>query len=213
MQITAFIDVLSHWCLAATPALEALSATLADDLELEIVIAPLADGAPIGFDPEAERWYYRRGTLAYGTTLTSAWYESREVRTWFANQAVAAAIQLGADPVPLVRRTMGEAMVSGAPLGRESEAVRVVSEIAGLSEANVREQMSRPSLTEALLAGNARLAEIGCGERPSWHLRSATGDFAILQGVWQAEAILPLAQALLADERAYQKAGPPPAFS
>jgi hypothetical protein len=31
-----------------------------------------------------------------------------------------------------------------------------------------------------------------------------------LQGVWQAEAILPLARALLEDERAYRRAGPPP---
>ncbi len=47
MKVIAFVDVLSHWCLAAQPALDALRATLADDVELEIVLAPLADGAPV----------------------------------------------------------------------------------------------------------------------------------------------------------------------
>jgi hypothetical protein len=36
------------------------------------------------------------------------------------------------------------------------------------------------------------------------------GDHAALQGVWQAEAILPVARALLEDERAYGRAGPLP---
>ncbi|HEX3464236.1 MAG TPA: hypothetical protein VHS78_09350 [Candidatus Elarobacter sp.] len=35
MKVTAFVDVLSHWCLAAQPALDALRATLADDLAVE----------------------------------------------------------------------------------------------------------------------------------------------------------------------------------
>ena len=60
------------------------------------------------------------------------------------------------------------------------------------------------------MRANARLAAIGCAERPSWELVNDNGDKAVLQGVWQAEAILPLARALLDDERAYRRAGPPP---
>ncbi len=74
----------------------------------------------------------------------------------------------------------------------------------------VREAMRSATVIEALDAGNARLAALGCAERPSWQLVNGAGDHAVLQGVWQAEAILPLARALLEDERAYRRAGPMP---
>ncbi len=67
MKVTVFIDVLSHWCLSAQPALDALHATLADDLPLEIIIAPIGDGNPVGFTNAGAAWFYTRMTLAYGT--------------------------------------------------------------------------------------------------------------------------------------------------
>ena len=90
MKVTAFVDVLSHWCLAAQPALDALRATLAEDVELEVLLAPLADGGPTGNSNAAEQWYYKRGTLAYGRELDPAWCEDESTSTWHANAAVAA---------------------------------------------------------------------------------------------------------------------------
>ena len=68
--------------------------------------------------------------------------------------------------------------------------------------------MRSDAVVQALHAANARLAAIGCAERPSWELVNDNGDRAVLQGVWQAEAILPLARALLDDERAYRARRP-----
>jgi hypothetical protein len=211
MKATAFVDVLSHWCLAALPALDALRGTLADDVALEVVIAPVADGASVGYSNALEAWFYTRGTLAYGTVLDAAWCEDETTGTWHANAAVAAAVALGADPIAVTRSVSRAAMVDGQLLGRESEAVRVVSQFTGFAEATLREAMRGAAVVGALHAANARLAAIGCAERPSWELVNANGDKAVLQGVWQAEAILPLARALLDDERAYRRAGPPPA--
>ncbi|HWT06255.1 MAG TPA: hypothetical protein VN224_10900 [Xanthomonadales bacterium] len=211
MKVTAFVDVLSHWCLAALPALDALRGTLADDVSLDVVIAPLGDGAPVGFTNAAEAWFYTRGTLAYGTVLDPSWCEDETASTWHANAAVAAAVALGANTIALVRCVSRAAMVDGHLLGRESEAVRVVSTFTGIAEETLRETMRRDAVVSALHAANARLAAIGCAERPSWELVNDNGDKAVLQGVWQAEAILPLARALLDDERAYRRAGPPPA--
>lgn len=210
MQVTAFVDVLSHWCLAANPALAALEATLADDVRLEIVIAPLSEGQPVGFTHEQEAWFYRRGTLAYGTALAATWCEGVETSTWHANAATAAAIAAGANAVTMTRRVSHAAMVEGRMLGREVEAVRCVAALAGLDEAQLREAMRSPALVAALHEGNARLGKLGCNERPSWELRNDNGDFAVVQGVWQAEAILPLARSLLEDERAYKRAGVAP---
>lgn len=212
MRVTAFIDVLSHWCLAATPALLALERSLADDLHVEVIIAPIADGGRIGFHPESRRWAFRRGSLAYGTSLTSAWYENEESCTWHANAATAAAIELGASPIALVCAVSRSAMIDGALLAREQEAVRHIATHANLAEDRLRETMRHDDFKVRVLNGNARLRAIGCTERPSWELRNEIGDHAILQGVWQAEAILPLAQAMLSDERSYHRAGPPPEF-
>jgi predicted DsbA family dithiol-disulfide isomerase len=210
MKVTAFVDVLSHWCLAAQPALNALHATLADDVAVEVVIAPLRDGGPVGFTNAAEAWFYTRGTLAYGTKLDPSWCEDETTVTWHANAAVAAAVALGANALELAPRVSRAAMVEGALLGREDEAVRVVSQFAGIDADTLRETMRGDTVVQALHAANARLAAIGCAERPSWELVNDNGDRAVLQGVWQAEAILPLARALLDDERAYRRAGVPP---
>ncbi len=210
MKVTAFVDVLSHWCLAALPALDALRGTLADDVVLEVVIAPLGDGASVGYSNAAEAWFYTRGTLAYGTVLDPSWCEDETTSTWHANAAVLAAVALGADPIALARCVLQAAMVDGKLLGRESEAVRVVSTFTGIAEQTLRDAMHGDAVIAGLHAANARLAAIGCAERPSWELVNDNGDRAVLQGVWQAEAILPLARALLDDERAYKRAGPPP---
>jgi protein-disulfide isomerase-like protein with CxxC motif len=210
MKVTAFVDVLSHWCLAAQPAFEALRATLADDVAFEIVLAPLGDGAPVGFTNEQESWFYQRGTLAYGRVLNAAWCEGVDTTTWHANAAVAAGVALGADPVELGYRVSCAAMVDGKLLGREDEAVHAVAQLTGLAEDTLRETMHSEAVVAKLHAGNAQLASIGCAERPSWELVNDNGDSAVLQGVWQAEAILPLAHALFEDERAYRRAGPPP---
>jgi 2-hydroxychromene-2-carboxylate isomerase len=211
MKVTAYVDVLSHWCLAAQPALDALRATLADDVALEIVLAPVGDGAPIGFTHEQEAWFYTRGTCAYGSELNPAWCEGPATTTWHANAAVAAGVSFGAHPVELGHRVSRAALVEGLLLGREDEAVRAVAAITGVDETSLRGRMRSEAIGAALRAGNARLAAAGCAERPSWELVNGNGDRAVLQGVWQAEAILPLARALLDDERAYRRAGPPPA--
>jgi 2-hydroxychromene-2-carboxylate isomerase len=211
MKVTAFVDVLSHWCLAALPAFAALDGTLADDVALEVVIAPVGDGSPVGFTNAAEAWFYTRGTLAYGIVLDPSWCEDETTATWHANAAVAAAVALGADLIALARHVSRAAMVDGQLLGRESEAVRVVSAFTTIAEDELGQTMRSDAVVNALHAANARLAAIGCAERPSWELVNDNGDKAVLQGVWQAEAILPLARALLDDERAYRRAGPPPA--
>ena len=119
-------------------------------------------------------------------------------------------VTFGANAVILGRRVSRAAMVDGLLLGRESEAVRVVSKYTGVNEDTLRDTMRGDVVVQALHAANKRLAAIGCAERPSWELVNDNGDKAILQGVWQAEAILPLARALLEDERAYRRAGPSP---
>jgi predicted DsbA family dithiol-disulfide isomerase len=210
MKVTAFVDVLSHWCYAAYPALEALRATIAQDVELEIVFAPAFGNANAPFSRETEVWFYERGALAYGRELTSAWYEGRQSSTWHANAAVLAAVNAGADPLRLAAQVSRAGMSDGRLIGREDEAAGCVAKLTGMQPQAVLDAMRSARVIEALDAGNTRLAALGCAERPSWQLVNGAGDHSVLQGVWQAEAILPLARALLEDERTYRRAGPMP---
>jgi predicted DsbA family dithiol-disulfide isomerase len=210
MKITAFVDVLSHWCYAAYPALEALRATIAQDVEIEIVFAPAFGNANVPMSREAEVWFYERGALAYGRQLTSAWCEGRQSSTWHANAAVLAAVNAGADALRLAAQVSRAGMSEGRFIGREDEAAACVAELIGMQPQAMLDAMRGAPVIEALGAGNARLAALGCAERPSWQLVNGAGDHSVLQGVWQAEAILPLARALLEDERAYRRAGPMP---
>jgi predicted DsbA family dithiol-disulfide isomerase len=210
MKVTAFVDVLSHWCYAAYPALEALRTTIAQDVEVEIVFAPAFGNANVPVSREAEVWFYERGALAYGRELTSAWCEGKQSSTWHANAAVLAAVNAGADPLRLAAQVSRAGMSDGRLIGRESEAAACVAELTGMHPQLVLDAMRSGPVIEALDAGNARLFALGCAERPSWQLVNGAGDHSVLQGVWQAEAILPLARALLEDERAYGRAGPMP---
>jgi len=206
MKITAVFDVLSHWCLAAWPAFEALRETN----PVELRLAPILNGFPMGVPAEHEQWFYRRGSLAYAMTLRADWYEDTRTTTLHANAAVIAAARLGADLAETAIGTMRAAMEHGGKLGRRNIAVRTVARIAHLDVHALEEMMNSAEVGRELNAANDFLRQIGCNERPSWYLENANGDHVAMQGVWQKDALLACAKALHDDEAAYAKAGPVP---
>lgn len=209
MKATVVFDVLSHWCLAAWPAYEGLKEKLGAS-NVDLLLAPVFNGFPPGFAPEAEAWFYTRGTRAYGTVLRSDWYESDTITTKWANAAVVAAAALGADLPSVTHATMQAAMKDGEMLGRREVAVTTVARISGLDAARLDAQIDRVETGAALNAGNAALTRWGCAERPSWRLENDNGDFVVMQGIWHGSSLSACADALMADERAYAAAGPPP---
>jgi len=206
MKATVVVDVLSHWCLAAWPAYEALKEKLGSS-NVEMLLAPVLNGFPMGIRPEAEAWYYTRVTRAYGEVLRSDWYESDTTTTLWANAAVAAAASLGADLAATAHRTMEAAMKNGEKLGRRDVAVAMVARIAALDAARLNARIDRAETGAALNDGNSALAKWRCVERPSWRLENANGDFVVMQGVWHASALTACADALMSDEAAYAAAG------
>lgn len=203
-------DVLSHWCLAAWPAYESAVRRLGA-ANVELLLAPILNGFPMGLPPENEQWFYRRGTGAYGVTLRPDWYETDRTTTLWANAAIVAAAALGADLPDLAIRTMRAAMEEGALLGRRDVAVKTVARLAQLDATRLDSQIDDASTGRSLNAGNETLARWRCVERPSWRLENASGDFVVMQGVWHRAAIDACLDALQADETAYAAAGSPPA--
>ncbi len=209
MKATMFVDVISHWCLVAVPAAQAL---IDLDADFELVYAPLKDGAPLGFTYEMEAWFYKRGTRAYNRELIPAWCEGPHVSSWAANAAAFVAGEIAGNQLNAAHAMMSAAMEQGALLGRPAQAYACAASYAGVPTEELEQRASEPRVREILLNGNKRLAAIGSDERPTWHLESNNGDFAVLKGVWHKEAVASVATALLHDERAYAAAGPPPAF-
>jgi predicted DsbA family dithiol-disulfide isomerase len=208
VKVTAFTDVLSHWCLAAWPAVEAVAEAIGRE-NVELAFAPVESGLD-DVTAEQEAWFYRRGTLAYDMRLRSDWYERAGTTTAYANAAVVAAVALGGDPFATTVATMRAAMVDGKLLGRRNVAIATVAEIAGLSAAELERAVDSKAVAESIRDGTERLRACGCAERPSFLLENAIGDRVVMQGVWQTRPLLAALDALRSDEEAYRLAGTPP---
>jgi predicted DsbA family dithiol-disulfide isomerase len=207
VKATFFIDVLSHWCLAAWPAVEAAAKAIGRE-NIDLAFAPIETGLD-DVTPEREAWFYRRGTLAYDMRLRSDWYEQPGTTTVYANAAVAAAIALGADAFATAPATMRAAMVDGRLLGRRDVAIATVAELTHLSSPELEKVVDSASIAESMREGNDRLRACGCTERPSFLLENAIGDRIVMQGVWQTQPLLAALVSLRHDEDAYLRAGPP----
>lgn len=207
MKAEVYIDVVSHWCLVAVPAMEALREM---GVPVEIVYAPLNNGEPIGFTSDVESWFYKRGALAYGRDLKPDWCEGPEVGSWHANASAYVAGEIIGDQVKAAHGMMSAAMERGVLVGRAEEAHTVAAAIGNVPLQEIERRVSAAGLHEKLNAGNQRLAAAGANERPTFVLENANGDRSVLKGVWQRDALVAVAQAMMHDEAAYAKAGPPP---
>ncbi len=207
MLATVFIDVLSHWCLAAVPGMRALA-----DLtpNLEIVFAPLNDGGPNGNTADEERWFYKRGAMAYGREMRSDWCEGPQTRTWFANAIAYVGGEISGDPLRTTHAVMSAALEQGRLLGRADECFEFMGKYVGKTASEIAKRVKDPKVEQALHDGNRRLAALSADERPTFYLENEIGDKVLLKGMWHKELVAAAGLALLHDQRAYRMAGPPP---
>jgi hypothetical protein len=157
-----------------------------------------------------EAWAYDRGALAYGTRLRDDWYESPETTTWHANASALAGGDVSGDLASVLRAVMREAMIDGGLFGRPHDVRTFVAGFTGSTLDEISRRCEDPALAERLYAGNRRLTELGGDERPTFYIANDSGDFTLLKGMWQIEAVEACAKALISDERAYATAGTPP---
>jgi hypothetical protein len=207
MKAEYFVDVCSHWCLVAVPAVQALRDL---GVDVEVVYAPLADGKPLGFTNEMESWFYKRGSGAYGKTLHPDWCEGPDTSTWHANVSAYVAGEITGDQLAAAHAMMSAAMERGVLVGRAEEAHSVAAAYANAPLEEIERRVSAAGIHDKLTAGNKRLEAVGADERPTFVLTNDNGDRVVFKGVWQRDAIVAAAEALLHDEKAYKVAGPSP---
>lgn len=206
MKTTVFWDVLSHWCLASVPAARALQGLG----EIEIAYALGGDGRALGYTTEMLAWYYQRGRLSYGRTFYADWCEGPETSTWYANAAAYVAGDILGDPIGVAEAIGKAALEERALLGRPDEAFAQAAAIAGVHVSEIASRAAQPAVAQHLALGNARLKSLGLDERPSFVIENANGDRAIFKGLWERDALVAAAEALLRDEDAYRRAGAAP---
>jgi len=208
VAVEAVIDVLSHWCYVALPAIERLAQD--ERVELSVKFAPINNGEPLRFSVEWEKWHYRRGTNVYGEVLRSDWFEGPATTTYAINAACLAASTMGSPLVRLLRETMDAVYKGGALAGREDVAVSLVASIAGVPIDALRSRMSDHSVTTQLVENNRRLSALGATERPAFAATSNIGDSLVLRGIWKPDAILAPIGTMLEDADVYAQIGPCP---
>ena len=206
MKSTVFWEVLSHWCFASIPAARALR----DLGDVEIAYAPGGGGGPLGYTPQMLTWFYARGRLAYGRTFYADWCEGPQTSSWYANAASFVAGELLGDHIRAAEAFGKAALEERALLGRREDSFALAASLAGVSVAEIAARAEQPVVAQALASGNERLKELALDERPSILIENANGDRALFKGLWQKDALVAAAEAMLRDEAAYRQAGPAP---
>ncbi|MDE2571353.1 MAG: DsbA family protein [bacterium] len=217
MQITYYLDILSSWCLSAEDAIARLRAEHGARIDFEWRVALLGGGGPMGNTHALETWYYRRTQAATGMSLDPDWVEGPNTSTLAANLAAEAARALGCGDDRARLALARAAMRAGQHVGRHDVAVEVAAAATGLQPHVLAEKMRDPAVIARIYETTAEfkaLAAHGVDQRPTFVLRSAIGDTAILSGIYRYEPLAAAVSAMLHDEDAYAAfipANPPPA--
>ena len=197
MKLLFYFDVCSQWSHFADLTLDRLREKYASELDVEWRIALVKDGEPIGYSAEALGWMYRRSESISGVAVTSRWIRGND-RTLYANLAVAAAAQLGHD----VRRQVAEAiLLRGEPLGSQAEAVAAVSQMIGVTPAELEAAMR--TAEPAVRATTAEFRALPVTVVPAFLIRNAIGDTALLSGLYEFETLDHAIAEMLGAERGY----------
>ena len=190
--------------------MDAVDALAQLGVPIEIVLAPVADGKPMGTSREKEAWFYTRGTRAHGRVLRSDWCEGEQTSTWHANAAVLAGADAGGDLTGTLRAVMRAAMEDGKLFGRASDVRAFVADLTGTSVAEIDRRCEDPALAQRLHDGNRLWPNSAPTNVRRFRFLTTTATSPCSKGLWQREAVMACAQALLSDERAYAEAGTPP---
>ncbi len=202
MKVTVYLDVLSLWCLYADRSLDALLASHGDQISFAWKISLIRGTGPLGYPPDLEAWYYRRGAALTGEMLNPNWFEDGS-GTLDANLVAEAARALGATDRTVYRALMDAAMVDGKPVHRLEGAAAVAARASGIDAAAIIEAARRPETKALILDSTDEMLSLGVDQRPVIICENTIPDRAVLSGVWAYEPISALCLAMARDEHRF----------
>lgn len=202
LNLTYYFDVLSQWCHFADESLDKLRRDFGDRLHVELKIRLLNDGNPIVYTPEQLAAYYGRSKAISGIETTAAWLHPGDT-SLYANCAVEAVRALGGDMEKVRRGISRAALRDGERVGTFDLACALAVRLSGIDEAKLRVAMrdAEPLLRES----TAEFYTLPVEVVPTFVLRSAIGDTAILSGFFRSGGLSTVAREMLDDVDAYAR--------
>ena len=204
MRLTYFFDVCSMWCALGDEVLAEIEKRYGDRLPITRKIALINDGAPMAAGLDQERWYYERCELVTGRRFDHRWIESWGQSTVLPNALIHAAGKLGRG-YEVHEALKAAGMMRGEPILRRDVSVPLAVAAGGVERARLEKILDDPSTTQEMAATTAEFNLLGVSQRPAFVLKSAIEDTAIFSGIYRLEPILAAAEAMIADEDAYER--------
>ncbi|HEY8296980.1 MAG TPA: DsbA family protein [Candidatus Baltobacteraceae bacterium] len=202
LQLTYYFDVLSQWCHFADKSLDRLRRDFGDRIAVELKIRLLNDGKPIAYTPEQLAAYYRRSKAIAGIETTAAWLHPGD-SSLYANCAVEAVRSLGGDVESVRRKLSRAALRDGERVGTFDLACALAARLSGFDEQRLGAAMRE---TEPLLRkSTAEFYALPVEVVPTFVLRNAIGDTAILSGLFRYGALAAAAREMIDDADAYER--------
>jgi predicted DsbA family dithiol-disulfide isomerase len=207
LKLIYYLDVLSSWSFAVEEPLGRLRETLGDRLDYEWRLAYLFGGGPMGYGKELNDWYYARNKTITGITLNSAWRESAEDTTWWADLAAQAARELGFTDDRVRLALSRAAMVDGRHLGLRDVAIEVAAQAAGLPAKDIARAMDDPTTADHLRETTGQFAKLRVAVQPAFVMQNDIADMAVLSGLVRYETLWSCADEMLDASRKYAEYG------
>jgi predicted DsbA family dithiol-disulfide isomerase len=205
VRVTYFTEVISSWCYWAEPAWAELKVRYCGRVEFDWKIA-LCDASGLPVSRNQAEWFYRRsGTITRSpVVLNSGWMETGAKEYLVPNVVAEAARELlGPDDDRVRLALMHAAMREGRLVNRWEESIPIAAKAGGLDERKLESRAKSPEIEKRVRESTAEFHKMQATQRPTFLLQSGIGDKAMLSGLWTAEPVAAVIEAMMEDERGY----------
>ena len=204
MNLIYYYDVCSMWCALGDEVLAAITDRYGSRVPIERKIALINDGKPMDAGLEQEKWYYDRCEAATGRRFNHNWIEKHGQTTWVPNAVIQAAENLGhGDAVREMLKTEG--LLEGKPILQREIAIELAAKATGISESELARAVDDEKTLNTIKASTAEFNLLRVNQRPTFLLRSAIEDTALLSGIYRPEPVFSAIEAMISDEDAYER--------
>lgn len=189
VDVIYYVDVLSSWCHIADRSLERIEAKYGDAVHLDWRVAQLFDFGPLPYSRDDLTWYYARTAKMTGVQLNTAWHDSPQTTTVYANQAAEAARALGSTDSKVRRGLSRAALIDGKALGRREMAIEEAAHLTGFPADRIAEMMTSPEIEQRIEQTTQEFKDLALPQLPSFLMRNTSGDLAAFSGLYTFESL------------------------
>lgn len=203
ITLTHYLYILSSWSLVAEEAVARVRAQFGSALYYDWRIVPTDyhNNQQLGLDHL--KFFYARLETVTNQRLTTDWWE--EGYDWLVPDRMAiAARRLGVADNSVRLALANAGLREGQHITRPDIALTIAAQAGRLDSGKLQRAFEEPQTLTMLFKHSSEFRQSGVMLRPAFVLRNDCDDKVILSGIWTAEAILNVVEALKRDEILYR---------